>query len=114
MIRETLIHIANNYMAASSNSLKGHPLAIYLREQASVSIANVLSDPNLFVKGSPGQGNWSDVPWISVFDPVVTDTATRGYYVVYLFSSDMERVYLVIGQGMRPRLPGGGEDRDLD
>ena len=25
------------------------------------------------------------MPWISVFDPAITTSATRGYYVVYLF-----------------------------
>ena len=37
----------------------------------------------LLVEGSPGQGNWAAVPWISVFDPAITTSATRGYYVVY-------------------------------
>jgi hypothetical protein len=27
------------------------------------------------------------VPWVAVFDPLVTDSATRGYYPVYLFHS---------------------------
>src|SRR5262249_52580282 len=39
----------------------------------------------LFVEGSAGAGNWAAVPWISVFDPAITTSATRGYYVVYLF-----------------------------
>ena len=28
------------------------------------------------------------VPWISVFDPAITTSATRGYYVVYLFHAN--------------------------
>jgi 5-methylcytosine-specific restriction protein A len=30
---------------------------------------------------------------------VVTNSAVRGYYVVYLFAADMRRVYLCLGQG---------------
>jgi 5-methylcytosine-specific restriction enzyme A len=51
------------------------------------------------VEGSPGQGNWATVPWISVFDPVMTTSATRGYYVVYLFHSHQPLVYLSLNQG---------------
>lgn len=51
------------------------------------------------VRGSPGQGQWAYVPWISVFDPAITTTATHGYYVVYLFAADMSRVYLSLNQG---------------
>ena len=53
----------------------------------------------LVVEGSPGQGNWAAVPWISVFDPAITASATRGYYVVYLFHSHEPVVYLSLNQG---------------
>ena len=39
------------------------------------------------------------MPWIAVFDPTVTTSATRGFYVVYLFASDMSAVYLSLIQG---------------
>jgi hypothetical protein len=34
-----------------------------------------------------------------VFDPVVTESETRDHYVVYLFSSYMNRLYLSLNQG---------------
>lgn len=34
-----------------------------------------------------------------MFNPAITTTATRGYYVVYLFSADMARLYLTLNQG---------------
>ena len=33
-------------------------------------------------------------------DPEVTTTQQTGYYVVYLFSVDMKRVYLSLNQGI--------------
>lgn len=39
------------------------------------------------------------VPWIAFLDPDVTTTATDGLYVVYLFSTSLERVYLSMNQG---------------
>lgn len=53
----------------------------------------------LIVEGSPGQGNWAAVPWISVFDPAITTSATRGYYVVYLFHAHEQVVQLSLNQG---------------
>jgi 5-methylcytosine-specific restriction protein A len=50
-------------------------------------------------EGSPGQGNWAAVPWISVFDPAITTSATRGYYVVYLFHANEPVVHLSLNQG---------------
>lgn len=41
------------------------------------------------VKGSCGQGNKAMNPWVCIFDTRVTNTATYGIYIVYLFRSDM-------------------------
>jgi len=45
-------------------------------------------------------GNWSQLPWIGIFDPNVTKGAQSGYYIVYLFREDMQGVYLSINQGV--------------
>lgn len=53
------------------------------------------------VKGSVGKsGNWAAVPWVAVMDQQVTDSTQRGYYIVYLFSEDMRRLYLTLAQGV--------------
>ena len=44
-------------------------------------------------------GQWAYVPWIGLFDPAITDGAQHGFYIVYLFSADMKRVYLSVNQG---------------
>ena len=49
--------------------------------------------------GSTGQGNITSSPWIATFDTRVTESATSGYYVVYLFSIDLKRLYLELGFG---------------
>ena len=99
MIRETLAHIATGYLAATAEPFTGHPMAAYIRDDAAKSIADAVGEEGYIYKGSPGQGIWADVPWIAVFDPAVTSTATREYYVVYLFSADMQRVHLCLAQG---------------
>ncbi len=87
-LRETLQRISTEYPAAKGLPLEGHALAGFIRHQAAQTLEEGLGElgAGLVVEGSPGQGNWAAVPWISVFDPAITTSATRGYYVVYLFS----------------------------
>ena len=51
------------------------------------------------IQGSIGQGNPAEIPWICVFDLDITKSAQDGFYIVYLFTSDMSGVYLSLNQG---------------
>jgi 5-methylcytosine-specific restriction enzyme A len=51
------------------------------------------------LKGSVGQGNYAQCPWVAIFDPIVTDSAERGFYIVYLFKGDGTGVHLSLNQG---------------
>ncbi|MEX5268885.1 MrcB family domain-containing protein [Kocuria sabuli] len=52
------------------------------------------------IKGSGGNGNGAESPWIAVFNPAETSTARRGMYVVYLFAADLKQVFLTLNQGV--------------
>ena len=99
MIRETLEHIAANYLNAKQESFTAHPLANYLRHDAPAAISEALENPLYVSKGSAGQSDWADVPWIAVYNPNITTTATEGYYLVYLFGADLAQVHLCLAQG---------------
>lgn len=99
MIRETLQHVASTYLKATQEPFTAHPVANYLRHEGARAIAEAIGNDYFQCRGSAGQSRWADSPWIAVFDPIVTDSARRGYYVVYLFSTDMKSVYLCIAQG---------------
>lgn len=58
-----------------------------------------VNDNKYLVKGSAGQGQWANVPWLGVFDRDITKTAQSGFYLVYLFSTNMNKVYLSLNQG---------------
>ncbi len=61
-------------------------------------LTNILQRPGeLIIEGSCGRGNISAAPWITTFDPRLTKTVQDGYYPVYLFSTDLQRVYLALG-----------------
>lgn len=100
-LRETLQRILTEYPAATDAPLEGNPLAQFIRGEAESSVADGLGalSQGLIVQGSPGQGNWAAVPWISIFDPATTTSATRGYYVVYLFHAIEPIVHLSLNQG---------------
>lgn len=59
------------------------------------------------VKSGLGMGRFADVPWIAVLNEKFGGSATSGYYVVFLFSKDSERIYLTLGVGSGAGASGG-------
>jgi len=100
-LRETLQRMLTEYAKAKVEPLENHPLAQFIRHHAAQAVEAGLGElgAGLVVEGSPGQGNWAAVPWISIFDPAITTSATRGYYVVYLFHASKPVVHLSLNQG---------------
>ena len=54
---------------------------------------------NYKFQGSDGQGFILLAPWVAVFNRSITESATKGYYLVYLLSEDLQRLVLEIGFG---------------
>jgi 5-methylcytosine-specific restriction enzyme A len=100
-VRAVLEQILTEYHVAVNSPFGGNLLAQFIRRKAADAIVDALGDEGvgLIVQGSPGQGQWAAVPWISVFDPAITTGATRGYYVVYLFHAGRGVVHLSLNQG---------------
>ncbi|MGA5870691.1 MrcB family domain-containing protein [Streptomyces cinereoruber] len=67
----------------------------------SVSLAGALGVARniLGIEGRDGTGLKTEVPWVRVYDPAMSPSATTGWYVVYLFSGTGDRVYLSLNQG---------------
>jgi MrcB-like, N-terminal domain/AAA domain (dynein-related subfamily) len=101
-LREKLIRITNQYLSAKREPIGGHPLGPFVRNEVTEEINNLpFIDPSEYVvTGSIGQGNWASVPWIAIMNRQITVSTQRGYYIVYLFSEDMQSVYLTIAQGV--------------
>lgn len=79
---------------------KGEPLFDLftgsLRDEVALAVGN---ETTYKTHGSAGAGNWAGTPWVGVFDLSVTDSATRGHYIVYLFRADGTAVHLSLNQG---------------
>ncbi len=100
-LRDTLQTILTDYPEAKGKALTGHPLGIFIRQTAPKTVEEALGGigAGLHVKGAAGAGSWAAVPWISIFDPAVTTSATQGYYAVYLFHVNAPVVHLSLNQG---------------
>lgn len=96
-LSDGLQRVLTEYVAARTKPLTSHPLAAAIRGDIAARVAEIVGD-GYKVTGSPGQGNWAETPWIAVFDPTITTSAQRGFYVVYLFREDGQAVYLSLNQ----------------
>jgi superfamily II DNA or RNA helicase/transcriptional regulator with XRE-family HTH domain len=100
-IRQVLEVILQGYPTAIEETFNTHPLAEFIRHDATKCLRIHAKIPVFQYKviGSAGQGKWAEVPWIGIFDQDITLSPSRGYFLVYLFSSDMSGVYLSLNQG---------------
>src|SRR5262245_50387557 len=115
-LKEALERISREHVAAKAQPFNKHPLAQFIRRTAADEVRKALGDTNrdLLIEGSPGAGNWAEVPWIGVFDPLITDSATGGYYPVYLFHVSEPIVHLSLNQGTtETRAQFAGETRNV-
>jgi len=100
-LRDTLEAVLREYDSAKLTTFADNPLAAFIRKEAVLDLERAAGPAaaGLLFAGSAGEENWADVPWLAAFDPVVTDSATRGYYVVYLFHISEPIVHLSLNQG---------------
>jgi hypothetical protein len=54
---------------------------------------------DIAVEGKDGVGLKTDVPWCRFYSKSKSDSATRGWYCVYLFPTDGKGVYLCLAHG---------------
>lgn len=100
-LREGFEKVLGGYLVAKNEDFTQHELAQFIRKELCESVANAVGkNDRLIFKGSAGQGNWARVPWVGIFDKLVTSSAQSGYYPVYLFCEDMTGLYLSLNQGM--------------
>lgn len=52
---------------------------------------------DLFVQGKDGDGNKAEIPWVRLASKELSPKATKGWYVVFLFSATGSNCYLSLG-----------------
>ncbi|MFE7376363.1 MrcB family domain-containing protein [Bacillus cereus] len=101
-LREKFLTVLNEYLQARIERFAGHKMGSFVRNEMTMEITRLpfIDHSQYVVTGSVGQGNWAAVPWLAIMNKDITTSTQRGYYIVYLFSEDMERLYLTLAQGV--------------
>ena len=101
MIKEKIEYILENYIQTITEDYdyvsKDSETFKILKETANDLKDGINGD--YLIDYSAGMGRWSYNPWITFFNPKITNSARSGYYVVYLFKSDMSGVYISLNFG---------------
>lgn len=89
------------YPSAVEQEFSNNSVADFIRHDVPAIVKDTIpASERYLVHGSAGQGNWARVPWVAVFDRLITETAQNGYYVVYLVKEDFSGTYLSLNQGV--------------
>ncbi|MGH0777844.1 MrcB family domain-containing protein [Bacillus cereus] len=101
-LRKKFLTVLNEYLQARTERFAGHKMGSFVRNEMTTEITRLsfIDHSQYIVTGSVGQGNWAAVPWLAIMNKDITTSTQSGYYIVYLFSEDMERLYLTIAQGV--------------
>lgn len=103
-LKNLIEKVMKEYLKAKHENFAGNELGQLFRHQLPSVIKSYIhglgKSDKYIIKGSVGQGNWATVPWVAVMDKEITTTTQNGVYVVYLFSQDMNRLYLTFNQGV--------------
>ena len=100
-LREAIERFVNEYAVAKTEIFAQHPFGSFVRSDIPKILysTNIVDPDKYLITGSVGQGNWATVPWVCIFDRLITTTAQKGVYIVYLLSKDTNTLYLTFNQG---------------
>lgn len=91
---------AIQYPESKNGSFAGAPIGQVIKEEIPEAVRNKLSLTDYVIKGSIGNENFASIPWIAIMDKEITTSTRKGFYIVFLFSSDGQRIYLTLNQGI--------------
>jgi len=108
-LSETLHHILNQYPSPrlvgrgrKYDTIDTDPsLHELVTETAKDATKGAISghDASFYVRPTIGQGTMGDIPYIPIQMPNETQTTQKGIYVVYLFDTEENTLYLTLNQG---------------
>ncbi|WP_157967522.1 MrcB family domain-containing protein [Cohaesibacter intestini] len=101
MLGQLLSKLASEYENACLGDFSGAPIGRFVKDELTPEARSVVRYHNtdLLVKASIGQGTWATIPWLAIFDPIITTSATRGFYVVFLINPSDQKIFLSFNQG---------------
>lgn len=116
-LNKYISYIMERYLDARiGEEFSNHELGELLRQKIPGYIEglSIIDKGRYNARGTIGAGVWTKTPWIAVLDKKINATMQEGIYIVYLFSSDMERVYLTLNQGVTNYKNNYGKRKTID
>lgn len=103
ILRDTFEEILDQYPNRQGTASKDKRLYQLLVNKAPNFLKHIASknfDKKIFeYKGTAGQGNWPNIPWVAAMHPKETSTTQKGIYIVYLIDPEKETIYVTLNQG---------------
>lgn len=100
MFLEEIKKLSSNYLIAKGEKFANNPLREDFCRNAPRILKQEARISNTFkIVASCGQGGWADIPWICIMDKRITTSPQQGYYIAYLFSADLKKIYLSLALG---------------
>ncbi len=103
ILRDTFNEILEKYSDRKGKASKEKRLYQLLENRAPNFLKHIcnkrLHIDGLEFKGTAGQGNWPNIPWVAALHSEETSTTQKGVYVVYLFDPERQVVYATLNQG---------------
>ena len=101
MLKDSFQFVLDNYITEDTRvSNTSHLYNVLVHEIPLVIRSLFPNRKDLTVKGSMGQGNKTDYPWVSILNRNITTSTKFGLYIVFLFKKDMSGFYLALSQGI--------------
>ena len=100
MLKEVIEALLDEYPKVSRENFKNHEYPRYLKKEVPKLLNSSLNLQDIYrIDASAGNGSWANIPWIAVFNKLVTESVRFGFFIVYLFQADCSGVYLSLNQG---------------
>ena len=101
MVEQLFQFVLDNYLTIDRVVSNSSNVYDALVNQIPYALRTILvGRKDLVIKGSMGQGNKTDYPWVSILNRNITTSTKYGLYIVYLFKKDMSGFYLSLDQGI--------------
>lgn len=102
MLRGYFQRIFKNYQKEKTNDFIDNSIVRLIQEDIPTYLNEFIHNPdNYAFKGNAGKGAFTEAPYIAIMDKEITDQVGKGYYVIYIFSKDTNRLYLSLNQAIR-------------
>lgn len=100
MLSELLREVITGYEEKTKNNFAYDTFTEIITKNIPQRLSDIANDRGKYIfRGSVGQGNWAETPWLAILNPKVTTSTQTGYYVCYLIDPKKRTVYLSLAVG---------------